>query len=195
MGGLEEPADDRELVERAARGDRDAFGLLVERHQDRAFNVAYQVVRNRDDALDVAQEAFARAYTSLGSFKGQASFTTWLHRIVVNLAIDAVRRRRRTAAPYDDRQGAADEPQTEVPAAGDPASALHLKQVRALLARGLDALPPAHRAVLVLREIEGMSYDAIAKTVGCSPGTVMSRLFYARRKLQQALRAHLGELR
>jgi RNA polymerase sigma-70 factor (ECF subfamily) len=114
---------------------------------------------------------------------------------VVNLAIDLVRRRRRAAAPYDDQRAVGDEPAAEVPAAGDPGSALQLKQVRALLAQGLEALPPAHRAVLVLREIEGMSYDAIAQTVGCSPGTVMSRLFYARRKLQQALKAHLGDLR
>ena len=95
MPGPEERADDRTLVERATRGDRDAFGALVQRHQDRVFNLAYQVVRNREDALDVAQEAFVKAFASLPSFKGEASFTTWMHRIVVNLAIDCLRRRRR----------------------------------------------------------------------------------------------------
>jgi RNA polymerase sigma-70 factor (ECF subfamily) len=182
-------------VARATRGDRDAFGRLVERHQDRAFNIAYQVLRNREDALDVAQDAFARAYTSLASFKGQASFTTWLHRIVVNLAIDALRRRRRVAASYDDPQHAPEEPRADPRAGEDPGARLELKQLRTLLARGLASLPPAHRAALVLREIEGLSYDEIARSLGCSLGTVMSRLFYARRKLQQAMKPHLGDLR
>src|SRR3972149_5434974 len=89
-----EPEDDRNLVDRAKQGDREAFATLVRRHQDRAFNLAYQMVRNREDALDISQEAFARAYTSLPTFKGEASFSTWLHRIVVNLALDSLRRQR-----------------------------------------------------------------------------------------------------
>ncbi|MFB3817371.1 MAG: sigma-70 family RNA polymerase sigma factor [Candidatus Methylomirabilales bacterium] len=195
MEGLEGPEDDRQLVERAARGDREAFGVLVERHQHRAFNLAYRLVRNREDALDVAQEAFARAYASLGSFKGQASFTTWLHRIVVNQAIDWLRRGRRTEAAYDDQRPAPEDAAADPAAPDDPASLLQHKQVQALLAEGLDRLPPAHRAVLVLREVEGMSYDEIGRAVGCSLGTVMSRLFYARRKLRQALEGRLEELR
>jgi RNA polymerase sigma-70 factor (ECF subfamily) len=196
MPGPEEQAEDRALVERAARGDRDAFGALVQRHRDRFFNLAYQVVRNREDALDVAQDAFVKAFAALSSFKGEATFTTWIHRIVVNLAIDCLRRRRRgDPTTYDDRLAVPDDEEARPTAAEDPETALEARQVRALLARGIRALPPAHRAVLILREIEGLSYDEIARAVGCSLGTVMSRLFYARRKLQKALRQNLDDLR
>lgn len=188
--------DDRGLVELARRGDRDAFGILVRRHQNRAFNLAYQMVRNREDALDIAQEAFARAFASLPAFKGEASFTTWLHRIVVNLAIDSLRRKRRAGETvYNDTQAAPEEQGAEPSAPDDPAAALETKQVRALLAQGIAQLPPAQRAVLILREIEGLSYEEISRAVGCNIGTVMSRLFYARRKLQQALKPRLSDLR
>jgi RNA polymerase sigma-70 factor (ECF subfamily) len=191
-----EPEDDRNLVERAQQGDREAFATLVRRHQDRAFNLAYQMVRNREDALDISQEAFARAYTSLPTFKGEASFSTWLHRIVVNLAIDSLRRKRVTGtASYDDTRAVPGEPEAEPSTRDDPATALESKQVRALLARGIAQLPPVQQAVLVLREIEGMTYEEISQAVGCSLGTVMSRLFYARRRLQQVLRKHLADLR
>jgi RNA polymerase sigma-70 factor (ECF subfamily) len=196
MPGPEERADDRTLVGRATRGDREAFGALVQRHQDRVFNLAYQVVRNREDALDVAQEAFVKAFASLPSFKGEASFTTWMHRIVVNLAIDCLRRRRRgDPTVYDDRLAVPEDGGEGLAAPDDPETALGTRQVRSLLSRGIQALPPAHRAVLILREIEGLSYDEIARAVGCSLGTVMSRLFYARRKLQKALRQNLDDLR
>jgi RNA polymerase sigma-70 factor, ECF subfamily len=192
----EEPGDDRVLVGRAAQGDRDAFGVLVRRHQARIFNLAYQVVRNREDALDVAQEAFVKAYTSLPGFKGEASFSTWIHRIAVNLAIDCLRRRRRTdPTPYDDQRALHEVGEDGPAAPDDPASALESTQVRGLLAQGIAVLPPAQRAVLVLREIEGLSYDEISRTVGCSLGTVMSRLFYARRKLAQVLGPHREALR
>ncbi len=190
------PEDDRSLVELARRGDRDAFGTLVRRHQDRAFNLAYQVVRNREDALDVAQEAFARAFASLLAFKGEASFTTWLHRIVVNLAIDSLRRKQRSGTTvYDDTRATPEEQVAEPSAPDDPAAALETKQVRALIAQGIAQLPPAQRAVLILREIEGLSYEEISRTVGCNLGTVMSRLFYARRKLRQVMMGRLSDLR
>jgi RNA polymerase sigma-70 factor (ECF subfamily) len=196
MPGPEERADDRTLVGRAMRGDRDAFGALVQRHQDRVFNLAYQVVRNREDALDVAQEAFVKAFASLSNFKGEASFTTWMHRIVVNLAIDCLRRRRRgDPTAYDDRLHVPEDGEHGPAAPDDPEAALGTRQVQSLLSRGIAALPPAHRAVLILREIQGLSYEEIAQAVGCSLGTVMSRLFYARRKLQKVLRPNLDDLR
>jgi len=178
------------------RGDREAFGVLVQRHQDRVFNLAYQVVRNREDALDVAQEAFVKAYASLPGFKGDASFTTWMHRIVVNLALDCLRRQRRgDPTVYDDRLAVSDEAVQSLAAPDDPETALEARRVRSLLGRGIEALPPAHRAVLILRGIEGSSYEEIARAVGCSLGIVMSRLFYARRKLQKVLRPNLDDLR
>jgi len=191
-----EQQDDRILVDRAKRGEQDAFATLVRRHQDRAFNLAFQMVRNREDALDISQEAFARAYSSLSAFKGEARFATWLHRIVVNLAIDSLRRAQRSGSTaYDDGRAVPEESGAEAAAPDDPATLLESKQVRRLLARGIAELPAAQRAVLVLREIEGLSYEEISRTVGCNLGTVMSRLFYARRKLQQVLKAHLKDLR
>jgi RNA polymerase sigma-70 factor, ECF subfamily len=195
MRGSEEP-DDWNLVELAKQGHRNSFGSLVRRHQDRMFNLAYQIVRNREDALDIAQEAFAKAFTSLQSFKGDASFATWLHRIVVNLAIDSLRRKQRGGeTSYHDMRGASEEHKVMPVAQDDPASAMEMKQVRELLARGIALLPPAQRAVLILREIEGMTYEEIARTVGCTLGTVMSRLHYARRRLRRALAGHLTDLR
>lgn len=192
----EETQDDRDLVERARGGDREAFGTLVRRYQDRAFNLAYQMLRNREEALDVAQEAFARAYASLPTFKGESSFTTWLHRIVVNLGIDSLRRTQRSGtAAYDDTRATPEEGEGDLSAADDPAAALETKQVRALLARGIAKLPAAQRAILLLREVEGLSYEEISRLVGCNLGTVMSRLFYARRRLRQVLKAHLADLR
>ncbi len=134
MPGPEGRADDRALVERAARGDREAFGVLVQRHQDRVFNLAYQVVRNREDALDVAQEAFVKAFASLSSFKGEASFTTWMHRIVVNLAIDCLRRRRRgDPTAYDDRLAVPEDGERAWRHPTTPAAAVESRQVRSLL--------------------------------------------------------------
>jgi len=154
------------------------------------------MLRNREEALDIAQEAFARAYASLPTFKGESSFTTWLHRIVVNLAIDSLRRMRRSGtAAYDDTRATPEEGEDDLPAADDPAAALEMKQVRGLLARGIAELPPAQRAVLLLREVEGLSYEEISRAVGCNLGTVMSRLFYARRRLRHALKVHLADLR
>jgi RNA polymerase sigma-70 factor (ECF subfamily) len=196
MLGPEGRADDRDLVERSTHGDREAFGVLVQRHQDRVFNLAYHVVRNREDALDVAQDAFVKAFSSLSSFKGEASFTTWMHRIVVNLAIDCLRRRRRgEPSSYDDRRAVSEEASAGLVAPDDPETILETREVRRVLGRGIQALPPAHRTVLVLREIEGLSYEEIAAAVGCSLGTVMSRLFYARRKLQKVLQPNLDDLR
>lgn len=200
MGGPEQPPegsrDDHSLVEEAKHGNREAFGILVRRYQDRAFNLAYQMVRNREDALDISQEAFAKAYVSLPAFKSEASFPTWLHRIVVNLAIDGLRRRRRSGeTSYDDTRTTPEARPAEPSTAEDPAAALATRQVRALLARGIAQLPPAQRAVLVLREIEGMRYEEIARTVGCNLGTVMSRLFYARRRLQHVLKNYVADLR
>jgi RNA polymerase sigma-70 factor, ECF subfamily len=196
MSPPEGPSDDRVLVERAAQGDREAFGLLVRRHQDRVFNVAFQILRNREDALDAAQDAFVKAFASLPGFKGESSFTTWIHRITVNLAIDSLRRRRRVdPAPYDDQRAAPDAVEGGPAASDDPSRALETGQVRALLGRGIAELPPAQRAVLVLREIQGMTYEEISRVVGCSLGTVMSRLFYARRRLAQLLARHHDDLR
>ena len=179
-----ETRDDHELVLRTKRGDRSAFEILVSRYQDRAYNVAYQILRHHEDALDVAQEAFARAYVSIARFRGTAGFYTWLYRILVNLAIDQTRARgRQNPIPRDD-------PEREVALremTADPAATLEAKELRQQIARAVACLPADQRTALTLREIDGLSYQEIARIMNCSIGTVMSRLYAARRKLQQIL--------
>jgi len=179
-----ETTDDHELVLRTKRGDRSAFEILVSRYQDRAYNVAYQILRHHEDALDVAQEAFARAYVSIARFQGKAGFYTWLYRILVNLAIDQTRARgRQNPVPRDD-------PEREVALremTADPADSLETKELREQIVKAVARLPADQRACLTLREIDGLSYQEIARIMNCSIGTVMSRLYAARRKLQQML--------
>ena len=179
-----ETTDDHELVLRTKRGDRSAFEILVSRYQDRAYNVAYQILRHHEDALDVAQEAFARAYVSIARFQGKAGFYTWLYRILVNLAIDQTRARgRQNPVPRDD-------PEREVALremTADPGASLESKEIGERIARAMATLPVQQRSALTLREIDGLSYQEIARIMKCSIGTVMSRLYAARQKLQQLL--------
>ncbi len=170
---------DGELVTRARGGDRDAFRLLVERYQGRAYAIALSVTGDRDEALEVVQDAFLKAFRTLESFRGESGFYTWFYRIVMNLAIDARRRERPVPLEAPDRLGD--------PRASDPAEQTYRSQLRAAISAAIRALPPEQQAVIVLREIEGLSYAEIAEVEQIPIGTVMSRLFYARRKLQAAL--------
>jgi RNA polymerase sigma-70 factor (ECF subfamily) len=180
---------DPELIERARGGDAGAFRLLVERHQRRVVAVALGMLRNRQDALDISQEAFLRVHCALANFDGESQFFTWLYRIVHNLCIDHLRRRRFEVA-YDERDASLlVAPETSA----DPARALANQELRARFDAAMATLSPAHRAVLLLREGEGVSYQQIADVVGCSIGTVMSRLFHARRNLQKQLVEHAPE--
>ena len=177
--------DDQDLVLRTKAGDRSAFEVLVRKYQDRAYNVAYQILRHHEDALDVAQEAFARAYLSIARFRGSAEFYTWLYRILVNLAIDQVRAKgKRTAISLDDPEVTMCQREPR----GDPRALLETKELGEQIARAMASLPIQQRTALTLREIEGLAYREIARIMGCSTGTVMSRLYAARQKLQQVLR-------
>jgi len=189
-------AYDRSLIERAAKGDTLAFRELVARHQRRAHAVAYGVVRNAEDAQEVTQDAFMRVYRHLADFEGQASFSTWLYRIVVNLSIDALRRRHPGRnLELDDRTDLADANEDHLPYRGEanPFARLDQRRLAEAMQEALDALPPYHRTVIVLREVEGLSYEEIAQAMQISKGTVMSRLFHARRKMQRMLREHFGD--
>ncbi|MGH2359509.1 MAG: sigma-70 family RNA polymerase sigma factor [bacterium] len=179
-----ETGDDQELVQRAKLGDRSAFEILVRRYQDRAYNVAYQILRHHEDALDVAQEAFARAYVSLARFRGGAGFYTWLYRILVNLAIDQARARgRKGSTSLADSQAAIVQGES-IP---DPGVSLEAKELGEQIARAVASLPVKQRTALTLREIEGLSYQEIALVMNCSIGMVRSRLHAARRALQRIL--------
>lgn len=184
---------DRALVERARAGDMAAFRRLVERHQRRAFVLAHGLVRDENDAREVVQEAFIRVFRNLEGFEGGSSFYTWLYRIITNLSIDLMRKPgRQTTEVDEERLSSVDGSELVFPLVGrhedaDPLAVIRRREIATRLQDALDELPSYHRAVVVLRELEGMSYEEIAQALGVSKGTVMSRLFHARQKLQRAL--------
>jgi RNA polymerase sigma-70 factor (ECF subfamily) len=186
-----DPIDDAELVAAARRGDRDAFRTLFERYHRRAYALAFGVLRHQDDALDVVQDAFIKAHKYLDKFEGNSSFYTWLYRIVMNLAIDHLRKHRRVKPVELDEQHleerAGDDALLPTILGGNPGRALMDKEIRARIDQALGALSENHRAVLVMRELEGLSYEEMAQAMGCSKGTIMSRLFHARKNMQRQL--------
>ena len=186
-----EAEEDRALIAQAQAGDMGAFRKLVERHQRRAFAVALGLVRDENDAREIVQDAFLRAYKSLATFQGSASFFTWLYRIITNLSIDLMRKPGRQTAELDEsRHTTEDEPDFPLLSrfdGADPIDVVKRREIAERLQTALDALPSYHRAVIVLREIEGLSYEEMATAMGVSKGTIMSRLFHARQKLQRAL--------
>jgi RNA polymerase sigma-70 factor (ECF subfamily) len=185
-----EAEEDRELIQRAQDGDQAAFRRLVERHQRPAFAVALGLVRDENDAREIVQEAFLRVHRGLHKFEGGSSFFTWLYRIVTNLAIDLMRKPGRRDAELDDNQAAGeagDFPLVSRIDGADPLDVIRRREIAQRIQAALDALPPYHRGVILMREVEGMSYEEMAQAMGVSKGTIMSRLFHARQKLQRAL--------
>jgi len=184
---------DRVLIMRAQKGDKGAFRQLVERHQRRAFTLAFSLVRDENDASELVQDAFVRVYKNLPNFKGDSSFFTWLYRIVTNLSIDLRRKAGRPVVEMDGTRFESGESQeAEFPLlsridGANPADVIRRSEIAARVQAALDTLPPYHRGVIVMRDAQGYSYDEIASAMGISKGTVMSRLFYARRKLQEVL--------
>lgn len=190
-------ADDQPLVEACRKGDRQAFHDLYERYERKVYAVAYGFLRNPEDALDVVQEAFIKVYRYLPNFEGQSSFYTWLYRIVANLCIDHMRRNtRKRDVEFDDKlrhDGEQDLPAEFMPisALGNPGEAVENKEILAAVEASLEHLSDKHRAVIVMRELQGFSYADMAKAMNCSKGTIMSRLFHARRNMQKLLRERL----
>jgi RNA polymerase sigma-70 factor, ECF subfamily len=183
--------DDHDLVLAARKGDRDAFKTLFERYHRRAYALAFGVLRHQDDALDVVQDAFIKAHKYLDKFEGNSSFYTWLYRIVMNLAIDHLRKHRRVKPVELDEtrieEGGADNSLLPKILGANPGRALMDKQIRTRIDQALDELSENHRSVLVMRELEGLSYEEMAQAMGCSKGTIMSRLFHARKNMQKRL--------
>ena len=182
--------EDRALVSRVLDGDQAAYGQLVQRYQSKIFAVAYGVLRNREDAREVAQDVFIKAYRNLPSFRRDSSFYTWMYRITVNLAIDAQRKAyRKRETTFEDVRLSPDEVNSTGPRpAADPEEHLERKRLGMQINDAIDQLPSDQRTAIILREIQGLSYKEIADTMGCAEGTVMSRLFYARKKLQELLK-------
>lgn len=186
------PADELELVAKSQAGDTAAFDELVTRYRSRAFSMIYNMVRNEQDAWDVTQDGFVKAWKNIGRFRGQSAFYTWLYRILMNVAIDSLRRKQvEGGTEFDDaiglhniEPGAATTPRAEL----EPATRLGDKEIRARIDEAITRLSPDHRAVIVMREIDGLDYQEIADAMESTLGTVMSRLFYARKKLQTMLK-------
>jgi RNA polymerase sigma-70 factor, ECF subfamily len=196
------PDEDLELVRRTQAGDRAAFRALFDKYHRRVFAIALGVVKNQQDANDVTQEAFVKVYRHIEGFEGASSFYTWLYRITMNLSIDLFRRRKTARqVDYDDAVGRDDDdladPAGIAPShlGGDPSKAQSRKELVGKLTGALETLPPIHQQVLILREVDGLSYEEIAQVTQIPKGTVMSRLFHARRKMQAALAGYVeGEL-
>ena len=187
---------DWELVQSARRGDREAFRSLVERYQHKVTALATGMLRNRDDALDVVQDTFTKAYQSLDRFKGESSFYTWLYRITLNQCIDHQRRSARLpSAPLEAPETPEEAPNINAARddaeRDDPLQRVHEAEVGQRIRQAIAELTPEHRAVILLREVEGLSYEEISRALECPKGTVMSRLHYARRQLQARLRGLL----
>jgi RNA polymerase sigma-70 factor (ECF subfamily) len=182
--------DDLALIQRCHAGDLAAFEPLVQKYRQRVWRVAYQIVRDREEAWDVAQEAFVRSYQSLSSFRGQSAFYTWLFRIVVNLATDRVRQRAARGRAFGTEQ--VSETELEEKLADDPGGRpdeeAARREERERLARMVDALPPHFRTIIMLSDVEGLSYREIAEVLDIPMGTVMSRLHNARKRLRALLR-------
>lgn len=186
--------EEADLVKRSVDGDDAAFRTLVERYQRRVYGLAFGILRDREDAWDVAQEAFVKAYRNLARFQGSSAFYTWLYRITYNLSMDALRSRaRRDHVDIDQNRAVEAAAAEEAPASSHPSKNADRKELAEVLHNAMTRLSDKHRAIIVLREIEGLSYEEMADVLKISKGTVMSRLFHARRNLQALLKPYLED--
>jgi RNA polymerase sigma-70 factor (ECF subfamily) len=200
-----QPSDrnsDEILVARVLEGDKNSYRQLVEKYQNKIFSLAFDILKSKEDAEDVVQETFVKAYLSLPSFKGQSSFYTWLYRIAYNMSIDVKRRVNRRGGNHvefreagsvsttgsDEGSGGPTVIPEDAQTLEGPAEAFYRKEAGSRIKAVLDELSPEHRAVVVLREVDGLNYEEISEATGVPKGTVMSRLHYARKALQKALR-------
>jgi RNA polymerase sigma-70 factor, ECF subfamily len=182
-----------DLVKQCQAGNTGAFDQLVTRYRTRVFAMIYNMVHNEQDAWDLAQDSFVKAWKSIGRFRGRSSFYTWIYRIVMNVTIDWLRKKQVKGAgtEFNDAiQLKEIEPASRTSPKADPLphERMERSEIRARIDNAIAQISPEHRAVIVMKEIEEMQYHEIAEALGCSIGTVMSRLFYARKKLQNLLR-------
>ena len=182
-----------DLVKRCQAGETEAFDELVTRYRTRVFGMIYNMVHSEEDAWDLAQDAFVKAWKSIKRFRGRSSFYTWLYRIVMNVAIDWMRKRqvKSGGTEFDEATQLKEiDPASKTAPKADalPYETMERGEIRERIDQAIAQLTPEHRAVILMKEIEEMQYHEIAEALECSIGTVMSRLFYARKKLQNLLR-------
>ena len=182
--------DDEELVLKAQQGDVHAFDALVERYHGKIYGLTYNMTSNREDAEDLTQEVFVKAFQALPRFKGKSSFYTWLYRIAVNKTINYRKKRnRKRALSLDqfDQEIKTDEVYHDLTSKGSPLRNVSLTELQKKMNEALQSLSEKHRTVVVLHDMQGIPHEEIAKMVGASVGTIRSRLFYARRQMQAEL--------
>src|ERR1043166_5628269 len=186
---------DEKLVRRAQRGDMVAFEELVARHRDKIYARAFSMMRNEDEAVDLSQEAWVKGWQRLKQFQGESSFVTWMTRIVINLCLDQLRKQKRHRTEsielMEEESGGVERQMPVVQV--NPTEGLERRELRARIDKALSQISAEHRTVLILHEFEELEYKEIAKRMQCSIGTVMSRLFYARRKMANLLAGYKRE--
>lgn len=189
------PVDDRTLVRRAQDGDLRAFDELIQRYQERVYATIYHMTSNHEDANDLTQETFLKAYKALKSFKGDSGFFTWVYRIAVNKTINFLKQRknRHNGMSLNDLDFNAEHDPDLVQLISDknPRRDIGLVELQEKLNEAMQKLSETHRLVVTLHDVQGLSHDEIAKIMNCNAGTVRSRLFYARQQLQGALADYL----
>ncbi|MFH1335180.1 MAG: sigma-70 family RNA polymerase sigma factor [Candidatus Zixiibacteriota bacterium] len=180
--------NDDQLIQKVQKGDNYAFDLLVKRYQRKIYFLAYRMVKDHDNADDIAQDTFINAYSAIGSFKAGYSFYTWLYRICMNLSINFLKRQKFMIpeSHFEEEKSPLEKETTRV----NPADLLASKEMEIKIDRALNSLPPKFKAVLILRIYEDLSYEEIAQTLNISTGTVMSRLFRARERMQEMLKEY-----
>ena len=188
------PVDEQELVRRARRGDLEAYDELIRRYQERIYATIYHMTANHEDANDLAQEAFIKAYQALKSFKGGSSFYTWVYRIAVNKTINFLKQRKhRSQMSLNDLDFNVEHDPDLVALISDktPRRDVNLAELQEKLNEAMQKLSEQHRLVVTLHDVQGLSHEEIAKIMDCNIGTVRSRLFYARQQLQAYLSDYL----
>lgn len=186
---------DRDLVERVQRGDKRAFDLLVMKYQNKIISLISRYIRDQAEVMDVAQEAFIKAYRALPGFRGESAFYTWLYRIATNTAKNHLisNNRRQYDVDIDDESSTYTEQDLGLQEIESPESLLVKDQVERVVFETIEQLPDELRTAITLRELEGMSYEEIAQVMECPVGTVRSRIFRAREAIDVKLKAMLGK--
>ena len=181
---------DAALIKKAKNGDISAFEDLIDRHQQKVFNIAYRMCGNYDDASDMAQEALIKAYLNFDKFDGKSQFSTWLYRVTTNSCLDQIKKNKKIPLTSLDSEIETNEGSTvrEIESRGKtPEQELESKELSKEINECIKQLPAKHRTVIILRDINGMAYEEIAKTLNCSVGTVKSRVNRARSALKKLL--------
>ncbi len=187
--------DESKLVSLLKKREEEAFSVLIRRYQEKIFGIAYGITLDREESLDIVQDAFLKVFEKIHTFREESRLSTWIYRITVNLCLNWKRRwKRRFRWHHESIEGEETSKKADIAKDGQhPDTLYEKKELEQIFWQSLKELPESARAVFVLREVEGLSYDKIAETLKIGKGTVSSRLFYARKKLKSSLRAHVGE--